>query len=86
MNPGTLGVFIPIIGLMIGFFVVFSRSEIGKAFAHRLSGGATTASHHLEDEVRALRGEVEALRSEVMETQERLDFAERLLAGSRKES
>ncbi len=86
MNPGQLGVLIPILGILIGGFVVFSRSEIGKAFAHRLSGGATTTTHHLEDEVRALRGEVEALRGEVMETQERLDFAERLLAGSRKES
>ena len=86
MNPGQLGVFIPILGVLICGFIVFSRSEIGKAFAHRLSGGATSTAHHLEDELRALRGEVEALRGEVMETQERLDFAERLLAAGRKEA
>lgn len=86
MNPGQLGVFIPIIAVLICGFMVFAKSDIGKAFAHRLSRGATTDPHHLEEEVRVLRGEVEALRGEVMETQERLDFAERLLAGSRKES
>jgi hypothetical protein len=86
MNPGQLGVLIPIIALLIGGFAVFARSEIGRAFAHRLSGGATSGSRALEDEVHALRSEVEALRGEVLETQERLDFAERLLAGGRKES
>ena len=84
MNPGTLGVFIPIIGLMIGFFVIFSKSELGHALAHRFSGGAV-GSKELEGEIRELRGEVEALRSEVMETQERLDFAERLLAAGKQE-
>ena len=86
MNPGQLGVLIPIIGLLICGFVVFSRSEIGRALAHRLSGGATGAGHALEEEVRALRGEVETMRGELLETQERLDFAERLLAAGRKES
>lgn len=85
MNPGQLGVLIPIIGVLIGGFVVFSKSEIGRAFAHRLRGGAEV-SPGLEDEVHALRSEVDALRGEVQETQERLDFAERLLAGGRKES
>jgi len=86
MNPGQLGVFIPILGVLIGGFIVFSRSEIGKAIAHRLSGGATSASHALEEEVRSLRGEVDALRGEMLEAQERLDFAERLLAAGRKEA
>jgi len=84
MNPGTLGVFIPIIGLMIGFFVVFSKSELGRALAHRISGRAG-ASPELENEVRELRGEVEALRAELGETQERLDFTERMLAGGKQE-
>jgi hypothetical protein len=85
MNPGNLGVLIPIIALLIGGFAVFAKSEIGRALAHRLSGGAS-GSRALEDEVHALRSEVDALRGEVQETQERLDFAERLLAGGRKES
>lgn len=84
MNPGTLGVFIPIIGLMIGFFFIFSKSDLGRALAQRISGGAA-ANSELEGEVRQLRGEVEALRAELGETQERVDFTERLLAGTRKE-
>ncbi len=85
MNPGELGVFIPIIALLIGGFAVFAKSEIGRALAQRLRGGAG-GSRELEDEVHALRSELEALRGEVLEAQERLDFAERLLAGGRKES
>ena len=84
MNPGSLGVLIPIIGMMIGFFVVFSRSDLGRALAHRISGG-TGSSRELEGEVRELRGEVEALRAELGETQERLDFTERMLAGGKQE-
>jgi hypothetical protein len=80
VNPGNLGVMIPIIGLLIGGFVVFARSEIGRALAHRIRGGAD-ASPEVEEELRALRGEVDAMRSELLETQERLDFTERMLAG-----
>jgi len=85
MNPGAVGVFIPIIGLLIGGFVVFSRSEIGRALAHRISGGAA-ANSAVDDELRALHGDIEALRAELMETQERLDFTERMLAAGKKES
>lgn len=85
MNPGMVGVFIPVIGLLIGFFVVFSKSEIGRALAQRISGG-TAGSNALEGEVRELRGEVEALRAELGETQERLDFTERMLAGGKQAS
>jgi predicted nucleic acid-binding Zn-ribbon protein len=84
VNPGNLGVMIPIIGLLIGGFVVFAKSEIGRALAHRIAGGASAASG-LEAELHALRGEVEALRAELLETQERLDFTERVLAGAKKD-
>ena len=84
MNPGSLGVFIPIIGMMIGFFVIFSKSELGRALAQRISGGAT-GGKELEGEVRELRADVEALRAELGETQERLDFTERMLAAGKKE-
>ena len=75
--------FIPIIGMMIGFFVIFSRSELGRALAQRISGGAGAAPA-LEGELRELRGDVEALRAELSETQERLDFTERMLAAGKK--
>jgi hypothetical protein len=85
MNPGAVGVFIPIIGLLIGGFVVFSRSEIGRALAQRISGGAA-ANSAVDAELQALHGEIEALRSDLIETQERLDFTERMLAAGKKES
>jgi predicted nucleic acid-binding Zn-ribbon protein len=84
VNPGSLGVLIPIIGMLIGFFVIFSRSDLGRALAQRLSGGAQDPQA-LEGELRELRGEVEAIRSELLETQERLDFTERVLAGVKKD-
>jgi len=85
MGPGQFGVFIPILGLLIGGFVVFAKSEIGRALAHRIRGGEQTASG-VDAELQALHGEIEALRSDLMETQERLDFTERMLASGRKES
>jgi hypothetical protein len=84
MGPGQLGVLIPIIVLLIGGFAVFARSEIGRALAHRIGGGGAATSA-VEEELRVLHGEIEALRSELMETQERLDFTERMLASGRKE-
>ena len=83
MGPGTFGVFIPIIGLLIGGFVVVSRSEIGRAFAYRLRNAGLAGGS--EEELRSLREDVESLRRELLETQERLDFTERVLAGARKE-
>lgn len=82
MGPGAigaLGVFIPIIGMLIGGFIIFAKSDIGKAFAHRLSGGAA-AQPELMNELDGLRREVEGLRGELSEVQERLDFTERLIA------
>ncbi len=82
MGPGTIGafgVFIPIIGLLIGGFVVFSKSEIGRAFAARLRGQVEPHPELLV-ELDGLRREVDGLRGDLVEMQERLDFTERLLA------
>jgi hypothetical protein len=62
--------------------ILISRSEIGRALAHRIRGGTGTgpdAATQLAD----LRQEVSDLRQELTDTQERLDFAERLLAQGR---
>jgi hypothetical protein len=57
--------------------IFISRSEIGKAFAQRIRGGTDRETRlQLED----LRHEVTGLRQELGETQERLNFAERILA------
>jgi hypothetical protein len=75
---------IPIIGMLIGFFVIFSRSDLGRALARRISGGAE-ATDGFETELHELRGEVDILRTELRETQERLDFTERMLIGAKKD-
>ena len=62
--------------------IFVSRSEIGRAIAHRIRGQADGDSETLV-EVAELRQEVSGLRQDLTETQERLDFAERLLAQAR---
>ncbi len=84
MHPDALALMIPILGMLIGGFAIFTKSHLGHALAERISGRAG-APPQLEADVRELRAEVEALRGELIEAQERLDFAERLLAGGRKE-
>jgi len=58
--------------------VFITRGPLGRAMAERLSGRARTGSE--DQDVRELKGEVEELRNQLSEVQERLDFAERLLA------
>jgi hypothetical protein len=60
---------------MASIFVL--RGPLGRALADRLAGRAGRA-----DEER-LRGEVDELRHRLGEVEERLDFAERLLAKTR---
>jgi len=52
------------------------RGPFGKALADRLAGRSGADDR----EVRELRGEVEALRQDLTDVHERLDFAERMLA------
>jgi hypothetical protein len=86
MNPGMIGVFIPIIAVG-GFFAwMISLSPLGKAIAERLRhgpvprGGAGTAEDQAE-----LVERVDQLRREVAELAERVDFTERLLGQQRGE-
>lgn len=84
---GEFGVFIPILALMIpvlGLVVHLSgqwlKSPVAQAFADRVRGQAAAEQGELQAEVQALAGDMDVLRREVAELQERLDFAERLLA------
>jgi hypothetical protein len=75
---------VPFILFGFGALVGISYSPIGKAVARRLGGGKDEAeAAQALAEVDALREEMQALRGEVGEMQERLDFAERLLAQAR---
>jgi hypothetical protein len=77
MNPGIIGVFIPIIAVG-GFFAwMISLSPLGKALAERLlhgPGPGGSGPEHAE-----LADSVDELRREVAELAERVDFTERLL-------
>jgi hypothetical protein len=74
---GVLGVMIPLSAITIGGLMLLSRSRIGEAIARRIAGDA----HHpeCEGQLEALEDEIGRLRAQLGETNERLDFAERLL-------
>lgn len=84
MDKQELAVFIPVLAVFFTGLVVFSRTAIGKAIARRIEGPAA-APPELEGEVRELRSEIDALRAELLETQERLDFTERVVSSGRKD-
>ncbi len=78
MNPGMIGVFIPIIAVG-GFFAwMICLSPLGKALAERLRPGPVPRGGTGEDQAE-LVDSVEQLRREVAELAERVDFTERLL-------
>jgi hypothetical protein len=82
VNPGMIGVFIPIVA-MGGFFAwMISISPLGKALAERLKHGPTPHREIGEDQAELLDS-VEQLRREVAELAERVDFTERLLGQGR---
>lgn len=85
MGPEAL---VPIFGMVTGiittglFFwgiVQVARSPVGQAFARRLQGRYGAADPELLAEMNQLRDQVDALQQQLIETQERVDFTERLL-------
>ena len=71
-----------------GTLFLLSISPIGRALAERIRGktasaGGSDVRAELAEHKEALDQEVEAVRHEVAELAERLDFAERLLAQKR---
>lgn len=66
------------VAVLAGGLWVFAKTPFGKAILQRLRGG-----QHDGELLRELANEVDALRAEMGEVQERLDFAERqVIAGS----
>ena len=65
-----------VVTILIAAMGTWGAVKIAKIIAHsRVAGDPDTAAH-----LQALDQEVGTLRQEMVETQERLDFAERLLA------
>ena len=68
---------LPTIVLFMSLAAIFVlRGPLGRAVADRIAARHDAGAGELQD----LKGEVEELRRQLYEVQERLDFAERLLA------
>jgi hypothetical protein len=69
-----------------GSMFLLAISPVGRAIAARIQGGGRISDdqvERLEAGQQAVLDEMEALRHDVVEMQERLDFAERMLAQQR---
>lgn len=76
----TLALLIPIVAVGGLFTWLISLSPVGKAYAERLRRGPSAASAEDQTAHEELTAGLEALRQEVAELAERVDFTERLLA------
>ena len=76
-----MGELIPIVLFLMLGAVGMSYSPLGRALARRIAGEkATMEEAPILAEVDVLREELHGLRQELGDVQERVDFAERLLA------
>ncbi len=78
MDPGVIGVFIPILGIL-GFFGLMGLKIWSQ---HQLKMRETPGgdSERLTEAVQRLHDEVDSMREEVAELHERADFTERMLS------
>jgi ubiquinone biosynthesis protein UbiJ len=92
MGPEIAGELIPIFGMITGMvmtlgiifgLVQLTRGPVGQALARRIQGRAAETDGEVRLELAELRDQVDALRGTLEETQERLDFTERLLSQAR---
>jgi hypothetical protein len=74
----VLGLMVPLLGLFVAGVFVLGRSRLGEALARRIAGD--DHDPEIEERLLGLQDDLAQLRGQVQETQERLDFAERLLA------
>lgn len=78
MDKHMLAIMIPVLALAFTGLITLSFTPIGRAFAKRLSTHGIVPTE-LEDRVAQLEGDLDGVRRELAETQERLDFSERAL-------
>jgi len=76
MDPGVVGALIPIVAI-----IAVAAVKIARVFATRAAATPSDLTPRVQD----LETSVQRLQQELAETQERLDFAERLLAKARDE-
>ena len=82
LDRQTLAVLIPVLAVFFGGLAALSRTVIGQAIAQRIAGPGNL-DRELQEQLDAVRQEVDSLRRELLDTQERLDFTERMLASVR---
>ncbi len=77
---GVIALMIPLLVISFVGLAVISRTQIGAALARRIGGegGARDAEH--DERLMQLEHDVATMREQLVETQERVDFAERMLA------
>lgn len=83
MDPRILSLLIPVLVLSVMGIVVISQTAIGRAIARRIGGAEADQLDHRR--LAALEDDVQTLRQDLMEMQERLDFTERLLTDATKD-
>jgi hypothetical protein len=79
--PGAwdLAPLIPVVAILVYGFLRLLRSPLGQAIADRVRGTPRTSAHD-SDLLSDTHQEVESLNRRVLELEERVDFAERILA------
>jgi hypothetical protein len=77
MNPDAVMVLIPVSAIVMGGLVIIAR--------YFAPGRRQGSSQAVEARLEALEHDLTSVRNELAETQERLDFAERLLSQSRED-
>jgi hypothetical protein len=89
LQPGIPGEAIPIMGMLTGIvsmvliaFTVIkvAQSQVGQAIARRISGKTGPVDDEMRNELLDLREHVGNLEQRLAESEERIDFTERLLA------
>jgi hypothetical protein len=89
LQPGIPGEAIPIMGMLTGIVsmvliavtvIKVAQSQVGQAIARRISGRSGPADDEMRNELLDLREHVGNLEQRLAESEERIDFTERLLA------
>ena len=77
---GVIALMIPLLVISFVGLAVISRTQIGAALARRIAGEGGAHDAEAEERLLQLEHDMAAVRAQLAETQERVDFAERMLA------
>lgn len=84
MRPEEMAFVVVMTALMGGLVILALRSPLARALARRLSG-ERAETEALNEEVLARLDQVQVMEDRLLELEERVEFAERLLAGDRQQ-